>query len=73
MTQRIELLKRQYFYFLNTVYPSTPVINTSTMNIKNIVLAIDAAPSAIPVKPKIAAIIAMMRKMAVHFNIVKFF
>ena len=43
------------------------------MNIKKIVLAIDAAPSAIPVKPNIAATRAMTRKMAVHFNIMKYF
>lgn len=60
-------------YFLKTVYPSIPVINTSTMNIKNIVLAIEAAPSAIPVKPNIAATMAIMRKMAVHFSIMKYY
>jgi hypothetical protein len=36
---------------------------------KNITLAIEAAPSAIPVKPKRAAIKAITKKIAVHFNI----
>jgi len=43
--------------------------NTKTIKIKKIVLAIDAAPDAILVKPKIAAIIAMTRKVAVHLSI----
>ena len=37
------------------------------------VLAIDAAPAAIPVKPKIAAMIAITKKIAAHFNIVRCF
>lgn len=47
-----------------------PVIKTKQIKIKNKTLAIDAAPDAISVKPKIAAIIAMTRNMAVHFNII---
>ncbi len=36
---------------------------------KNIVLAIEAAPEANPVKPKSAAINAITKNIAVHFNI----
>lgn len=36
---------------------------------KKITFAMVAAPAAIPVKPKIAAIMAMIRKITVHFNI----
>jgi len=32
------------------------------------VLAIDAAPAAIPLKPNMAAMIAITKKIAVHFN-----
>ena len=42
---------------------------TITMKIKNIVLAIDAAPAAMPENPNIAATIAIRKNMAVHFNI----
>jgi len=38
-------------------------------NIKNRILAIDAAPAAIPPKPKIPAINAMIKKLMVHRNI----
>jgi len=38
------------------------------MKIKNMTFAIDAAPEAIPVKPKIPATIAITTNMAVHFN-----
>ena len=37
---------------------------------KNKILAIEAAPEAIPPKPKIAAIIATIRKITVQRNIV---
>lgn len=43
------------------------------MKIKNITLAIEAAPAAIPVKPKIAATIAMITKITAHLSmIIKF-
>jgi len=41
----------------------------STKKIKNRILAIDAAPDAIPPKPKIAAMIAITRKITVQRNI----
>lgn len=37
---------------------------------KNKTLAIEAAPSARPVKPKIAAIIAIMKNMADHLSMI---
>lgn len=42
---------------------------TNTRKIKNITFAMDAAPAAIPVKPNIAAIIAITIKMIVQRNI----
>ena len=45
------------------------VTNTITMNTKNMNLAIDAAPAAIPENPNIAATIAMIKNIAVHFSI----
>jgi hypothetical protein len=44
-------------------------IRKSTMKIKKRILAIDAAPAAIPVNPKIPATIAIIKKMAAHLNI----
>ena len=40
------------------------------MNMKNRIFAIEAAPAAIPPNPKIAAIIAMIKKVTVQRNIV---
>ncbi len=45
----------------------------SPKNIPNKIFAIVAAPSAMPVNPKIAAIIAISKKVADHFNIIDFF
>ena len=50
------------------VKPRIAVKTTKNINIKNMTLAIEAAPAAIPVKPKSAAIIAITRNMAVHFS-----
>lgn len=49
-----------------------PIINestTRTRKIKKMTLAIEAAPAAIPVNPKIAATIAITRKITVHLSI----
>ena len=57
-------------HFLKTVPPS---INTRTkpiMKIKKRTLAMPAAPSEIPPKPKIAAIIAMTKKIPAQRNII---
>lgn len=51
--------------------PNIKTIINSTKKIKNKILAIDAAPAAIPVKPKIAAIIAITKNMAAHLSIKK--
>ena len=51
--------------------PKIKLTTTSTRKIKKIVLAIETAPAAIPPKPNIAAIIAITRKVTVHFNIKK--
>jgi hypothetical protein len=40
-----------------------------TRKIKNNTLAIEAAPAAIPVKPKIPAMIAITKKIAAHLSI----
>ena len=41
-----------------------------TMKMKNSVLAIPAAPAAMPVNPNIAAISAITRKIADHLNMI---
>lgn len=58
------------FYFLKSVIPNTPNITTRARKIKKIIFAIDAAPSAIPLNPKIAATIAIIKNMADHLSIV---
>jgi hypothetical protein len=53
-----------------------PAIKDTTNKIKKItnkILAIDAAPAAIPPKPKIAAIIATTKNITVHRNIINDF
>jgi len=53
-----------------------PRINPRTHKIRKIkksVLATPAAPAAIPVNPKMAAIIAITKKIADHFSIMFFF
>ena len=42
----------------------------NTMNTKNRILAIEAAPAAMPPNPKTAAIIATIRNMTVQRNII---
>ena len=37
---------------------------------KKIILATDAAPAAIPVKPNIAAMMAIKKKIAAHLSII---
>lgn len=63
---------RDYIFLFNKRLPAIRVITTNTRNMKNITLAIDAAPAAIPVNPKRAAIIAITRNTTVHFNITFF-
>jgi len=56
-------------YFPKIFAPKMRTKIKSTRKIKNNILAIDAAPAAIPVKPKIAAIIAIIKKIAAHLSI----
>ena len=58
---------------LKIVTPRITAIATNTKKKKKMNLAIDAAPDAISVKPKTAAIIAITKKIAAHFNIVVVF
>jgi hypothetical protein len=51
------------------IKPVTSDITNNTKNTKNMILAIPAAATDIPVKPKIAAIIATMKKMSAQFSI----
>jgi len=57
-------------YFPKSFAPNNKVSINKTMKIKNNTLAIEAAPAAIPVKPNIAAIIAMTTKMTAHLSII---
>ena len=59
-------------YYLPKIFaPKIRTIINNTRKIKNNTLAIEAAPAAIPVKPNIAATIAMMKNIAAHFSITK--
>ena len=49
--------------------PAISDIKKSTIKMKNKILAIDAAPAAIPKKPNAPAMRAMMRKITVQRNI----
>ena len=53
--------------------PNNKLKTNNTKKIKNKILAIPAAPAAIPPKPKIAAMIATIKKITVQRNIVKGF
>ena len=65
-----ELLRLVFFYFLKMVIPRIPNKSIRTRKMKNNVLATDAAPSAIPVKPKIAATMAIKKKVAAHLSMI---
>jgi hypothetical protein len=54
---------------LKMVPPRISAPRNKIRNTKNKIFAIEAAPLAIPVNPKIAATIAIIRKVADHFNI----
>ena len=59
-------------YFFSIVIPNTKVTTTKVTKMKKIILAISAAPAAIPVKPNKAAIIATIKKIKAHLSIKKF-
>jgi len=58
---------------LKSVNPNNKAPRNKTRNTKNKILATEAAPAAIPVKPKMAAIIAMTKKIAEYFNMLSYF
>jgi len=60
-------------YFLNKLAPNKMVITNKARNIKNKTFAIEAAPSAIPPNPKMAAIIAITKKITDQRNIMVIF
>jgi hypothetical protein len=45
------------------VVPNRSAITNNAMKMKNRILAMDAAPAAMPPNPKMAATIAIMKKM----------
>jgi len=51
------------------VPPNIRARRNNTKKMKKRIFAIDAAPAAIPVNPKIAATTAIIRKIAVHLSI----
>ena len=60
-------------YFPKILAPNIKVRINKIMKIKNNTFAIEAAPAAIPPKPKIAAMIAIIMKMTAHLSIIKEF
>ncbi len=56
------------YFFLSKLPPAISVIRNNTIKIKNSILAIPAAPAAIPVKPKRPATIATTKKINVQRN-----
>jgi hypothetical protein len=65
-------IKSLYFYsphFLRSDDPATSAITNSTRKTKNKILAMDAAPAAIPVNPNNAAISAIIKKVNDQRNI----
>jgi hypothetical protein len=59
------------YHFLKSVAPKAITITKPIMKMKNNTLATDAAPSAIPPNPNIAAIMAMIKNIAAQRNIVE--
>lgn len=59
----------EHFFYYTLLLPATSEMTKSTIKIKNRILAIDAAPAAMPKKPKAPAMMAMMRKISVQRNI----
>jgi hypothetical protein len=64
----IQFIYRYRFFMM--VAPKRSAITNSDMKMKNRILAMDAAPAAIPPNPNKAAMIAMMKKMTAYRNIV---
>jgi aminoglycoside phosphotransferase (APT) family kinase protein len=66
-------LLRMECHFLKRLAPNNMAIIKRARKIKKRTLAIDAAPSAMPPNPKIAAIIAITKKITDQRNIVFYF
>jgi hypothetical protein len=64
-------VKINHLLFLNTVTPKITAINQNAIKIKKIIFAMEAAPLAMPVNPKIPAIIAIIKNITVHLSITK--
>ena len=68
LTNTLTIASAQFNYFPNIFAPNNKVITNKTRKIKKSTLAMEAAPAAIPPKPKIAAIIAITKKITAHFS-----
>ena len=66
----LDALELLFYFFPKRALPKRIAPRKRTRKIKNKILAIDAAPAAIPVNPNIPAMIAITRKIAAHFSIV---
>jgi hypothetical protein len=64
------LLRSCIFYFLINALPAITAIKKSTIKTKNKILAMDAAPAAMPVNPNIAATIATIKNMSAQRNMI---
>lgn len=64
------LIGYRFYFFPNIAPPRTIAPIKRIIKMKNKTFATDAAPLAISVNPKIAATIAIIKKVAAHFNIV---
>jgi len=60
----------EVYIFFVADFPKMRDNKKRTMKIKNKILAIEAAPAAIPPNPNTAAIIATMRKVTVQRNMI---
>ena len=56
-------------YFPKIFDPKIKTRINKTRKIQNNILAIEAAPAAMPVKPNMAATIAIIKNMAAHLSI----
>ena len=56
-------------YFPKIFDPKIKTRINNTRKIKNNILAMEAAPAAIPVKPNMAATIAIIKNIAAHLSI----
>lgn len=59
-----------FYFLLSNEEPATKAITNNTKKTKNKILAMDAAPAAIPVNPKTAATSAIIRNVSDQRNIV---